>query len=226
MSYVQHFEECSSSKSQPADTRGHDFSDWIGLWTSVETLMPEFLRTTMGWDIYFQSNFLSSACIVFFQMCVSRKKSAFFCSQFVLFNFLKHPADPFERSHARCFKTVDSGNSPTNLYSIQTVQSTVLPSFLQKKKKEGWACVTWKLCVATHNVCYGKGWTAQWGLFKYQLPWNQDIQCSIHGSGSCVCRVRNKQNHCFVWSDFKCWSTNEDGHVHQKAQKMPNVLYI
>lgn len=43
-----------------------------------------------------------------------------------------HASRSSERSHAGRFKSVDSGDRPTDLYSEQTVQSTARPPFLQK----------------------------------------------------------------------------------------------
>lgn len=56
----------------------------------------------------------------------------FVCLGFCFVSFPFMPADASERSHAGRFKAVDSGSRPTNPYSMQTVQSTALPSFLQK----------------------------------------------------------------------------------------------
>lgn len=54
-----------------------------------------------------------------------------FVCEFVLFHFFSCQISLKGHTLGR-FKAVDSGNRPTNLYSMQTVQSTALPSFLQK----------------------------------------------------------------------------------------------
>lgn len=85
--------------------------------------------------MFTHSPFSDNACEIYLKCTFeSNEKTCTFVLLwigFVSFPFM--PADPPERSHAGRFKAVDSGNRLTNLYSMQTVRSATLPSFLQKR---------------------------------------------------------------------------------------------